>query len=83
LDKNIYDQDYVDELFDNTSNKRWEQNPNNEIPKIDRKGFYNGPDKHRPHKRSLDENDNTSRFTQFIGVLRHMAVVVKQAGRYL
>ena len=79
MDKNSYDQDAVDELFANNSNNRWQQNPDNDIPKIDRKGFYNGPDEHGHHKRSLE--DDSSRFMQFIGVLRHMAVGVKHAGR--
>jgi hypothetical protein len=66
----------VDELF---GNNRWQQNSDNEIPKIDRKGAYNGPDKHQLHKRS--QEDEPSRFMKFVGVLRHMAVGVKHAGR--
>ena len=67
----------MDELFDNISNSGWQQNPGNDLPKIDRKGFYEGH--HGFGKRSLE--DDSSRVMQFVGVLRHMAVGVRKAGR--
>ncbi len=81
MDNDSYNQEAVDELLGNNSHQKWQENPDKDIPKIERKGFYGDDDKQRIHKRSLD--DNSSRIMQFVGVLRHMAVGVRKVGRYI